>query len=131
MWQFNFRYENQYTTKKNQQTDTIFIWILFISFGSLSFAFLKCMNCFFGVFLLGYGHMDLSLCHIKKILKNYSSTRPRIYIVYPWVEEYCIFRTINLDKNDDFVYSIPLFCCHWILIFFGCWTLFPPNWTPC
>jgi hypothetical protein len=21
------------------------------------------------------------------------------------VEEYCIFRTINLDKNDDFVYS--------------------------
>jgi hypothetical protein len=23
------------------------------------------------------------------------------------VEEYRIFRTINLDKNDDFVYSIP------------------------
>ena len=30
------------------------------------------------------------------------------------VEEYRIFRTINLDKNDDFVYSIPLFCCRFI-----------------
>ena len=30
------------------------------------------------------------------------------------VEEYRIFWTINLDKNDDFVYSIPLFCCRFI-----------------
>ena len=34
------------------------------------------------------------------------------------VEEYHIFQTINLDKNDDFVLQykkcIPLFCCRFI-----------------